>query len=219
MNLCDLIYETCDEGKILTAITMDQSAAFNCMSHKIFIEKLKLYNFRDQSIKWFSSYLSFRSQFVSIGCRESKMLPVEHSIPQGSVLGPIMYILYINELGEIPRSERNCMNEVHYNSNNLFNTDCKDCGTILSYADDTTYVSTSKSRETNQRNITENLYKIQLFLEANNLKINPTKMTLLEIMIHQKRSKARGHPPTLETQDELGNRKMIETVKEAIFLG
>ena len=219
LNMCDLIMESCDENKIITAIATDQSAAFECVSHQTLLRKLELYNFGDRTLKWIKSYLNFITQFVSIGDKESVMLPLLHGVPQGSVLGPIMYTLYINEMGTIPNSQENCKDTSHQRQEKLFNTECKKCGIIFGYADDTTYLSTTNSRNTNQDNITRNLENINKFLEANQLSINTDKTTLIEIMLHQKKAKIKGDPPTLNTTDDKGNPKIVVAVREAVLLG
>ena len=194
INITDLIYETCDENAISMAIATDQSSAFDCVIHELLLRKLRLYNFDESAIKWIRSYLSFRSQYVEIGGKESMIVSTPHGVPQGSILGPTMYILYINEMGEIPNDYQNCINQSHRQNEKLFNSDCKNCGTIFGYADDSTYFCTSKSRETNLENITKNLDKIKEFLDANKLNINPSKTALIEIMLHQKQSKIKGNP-------------------------
>ena len=147
LNLCDAIYETCDENKISTAITTDQSAAFDCVSHNILIQKLKLYNFWDSALEWIKSYLTFRTQFVSIGSKESVMMQLPQGVPQGSGLGQIIHTIYINKMGEIPNHTGTCQNPSHETGEMLFNTECKDCGMLFGYADDMTYLSTTKTRE------------------------------------------------------------------------
>ena len=123
------------------------------------------------------------------------MISIHHSVPQGSVLGPIMYTLYINEMGEIPNQTGECTENSHQNPENLFNSECKECGTMFGYADDTTYVSMSKTRHTNQINLSKNLENIKRFLQANKLNINTTKTTLMEVMLQQKKTKMRGRSP------------------------
>ena len=97
-----------------------------------------------------------------------------------------MYTIYINKMADIVNNYDTCKDDIHRMSLNLFNDECKNCGAIFGYADDTTYQCTSKLREENQTNIIEALEKIKTFLETNNLNINTSKITLLEIMLQQK---------------------------------
>ena len=67
LQLSDAIFSGCDTNKITTLVTLDQSAAFDVLRHDTLIRKLRLYNFGEESLKWIVSFLSFRSQYVSIG--------------------------------------------------------------------------------------------------------------------------------------------------------
>ena len=87
------------------------------------------------------------------------------------------------------------------------------------YADDTTYVAISDTREANQRKIWENLEKIAQHLNANKLTINMGKTTLIETMTRQKRWRTGGITPTLEVNDENGEDKTIKPWKQSRLLG
>ena len=195
LSMMDRIFQATDESKIATAIATDQTAAFDCVSHELLLKKMRLYNFSTSTLNWMKSYLSFRTQYVAIGCKESEMKYVRQGVPQGSILGLIMYTLYINELAEIANDYNRCNNDIHGTSDRLFENNCEKCGTIYCYADDSTFISTSKKREENQENINKVLDKVKEFLEANRLVMNASKITLIEIMLQQRRSKVKGVPP------------------------
>ena len=84
--------------KHVNALLIDLSAAFDIVGHKILINKLKDYSFDDSAIKLVSSYLSNRTVYTEIENSCSKLLTVQHGVPQGSVLGPLLYIIYVNNL-------------------------------------------------------------------------------------------------------------------------
>ena len=139
-------------------------------------------------------------------------------MPQGSVLGPLLYLLYTNEITEIVKNTE-CRNITHRNTENLFGTNCPECGLVTFYADDATYLSTNKSRKVNQDKITKNLEKIKEYLNTNDLTINMTKTETMEVMIKQKKGRTGGEEPSLEVEKEPGVKKIIKDAKEIRILG
>ena len=77
---------------------LDLSAAFDVVNHEILLEKLQLYNFSPETLQWFKSYLSDRSQYVMVESRLSDPLHVgDQGVPQGSLLGPLCFIIFYND--------------------------------------------------------------------------------------------------------------------------
>ena len=93
-----------DEGLLSVLILLDLSAAFDTIDHHILLQRLRhLVGVRGAALRWFESYLSDRSQFVNTNDTSSLREKVRYGVPQGSVLGPILFTLYMLPLGEIVR--------------------------------------------------------------------------------------------------------------------
>ena len=89
-----------EEDKITAVVLLDMSAAFDLVDKDILIKKLKLYGVEENSANWMDSYMSGRTQQVYIDGELSKSLPVNIGVPQGSILGPILYCLLVNDFPE-----------------------------------------------------------------------------------------------------------------------
>ena len=138
LQMYDTWVEAMDRGEATGVVFLDLSAAFDMVSHSILVEKLRLYGFNESSSAWILSYLSDRRQTVCIDGTCSSLLALEYGVPQGSILGPLLYILFTNDLPEI----------VHVQPvppQPSFNMMCSDCGGICCYADDSSYSYSGKS--------------------------------------------------------------------------
>ena len=167
LELVDTLLQTLDSGKLPISIFLDLSKAFDTLDHTILITKLKHYGISGTSLNWISNYLTDRQQFVQYKGTMSNTRPILTGVPQGSVLGPLLFIIYIND--------------IHCASNKF--------KSIL-YADDTTLVGSLHSFEsqthpndhtTLSNNINKELSLISEWLNANKLSLNKDKT---KYMIH-----------------------------------
>ena len=101
MSIVENIQTQLENGEFVAGVFVDLRKAFNTVDHWILSRKLEHYGVRGISKKWFSSYLTNRKQFVSIDNCNSTTKTILTGAPQGSVLGPLLFLIYINDLHKI----------------------------------------------------------------------------------------------------------------------
>ena len=92
------VYQNMDEGKYTGVVVLDLKKAFNTVDHSILIKKLRMYGLSDNACKWFTSYLRGRTQLTKVNGKVSDTRVMQWGVLQGSILGPLLFIVYINDL-------------------------------------------------------------------------------------------------------------------------
>ena len=156
LSLMNRIYKAVDSKEYVLLLSIDLRKAFEVIRHDILIDKLENIGIREPVLSWFKSYLSKRMQRTFVNNTYSEYLCVKTGVPQGSSLGPLLFLIYINDL----------MNVVDEKLLNMF-------------ADDTTILITGNNIHDITDEANNKLKLIDNFLKANAIQINETKTSFL----------------------------------------
>ena len=96
-----VLLDSLSRRQVLLLLLIDFSKGFDMVEHYILLKKLEHYGKRDKASQWTNSYLQNRKQFVSIDGTDSKTLHMQYGVPQGSILGPLIFIIYINDIPNV----------------------------------------------------------------------------------------------------------------------
>ena len=158
LHLVDACYKNLSENKKSGLLFTDFSKAFDLINHEILLEKLKLYRFDQKAINWFRSYLSNRRQRVKINNIFSDSCNINTGVPQGSILGPLLFLIFTNDL---PLSVV--------------------AGIVTSCVDDATVICSADSEHDLVHDIDLTCNNISNWCQPNQQVLNPTKMAVMSI--------------------------------------
>ena len=185
------VYEAYDLGMSTSCTFVDYKKAFETLDHDILLEKLKMYGFSDNSLGWMKSYLENRRHTVNCNNITSKETTVSYGVPQGSILGPSLFIIYVNDLLYTLLDNPNVNVEM--------------------YADDTIVYVSDQCPEVASKSNEESMNKLYNWCIKNKLTINFKKTKHMMIF----RKKNHDHRvPTLKIHD-----KKIDNVLTYHYLG
>jgi len=101
IEVTNMIYKCLDKEEYVIGLYLDLRKAFDTVNHDVLLSKLFHYGVRGHLYDWFVSYLSGRVQFTVINSHKSNILPISCGVPQGSILGPLLFLIYINDISSI----------------------------------------------------------------------------------------------------------------------
>ena len=117
--LIDKISEALENGDCVIVIFLAFSTVFDTVDHIILLQKLYLYGKQDVTLSWFENHLSNRKQYVSYTGNKSKTEKINFVVPQGSIIGPLLFLIYINDLSTVSGA---CMSILFADNANMFFT-------------------------------------------------------------------------------------------------
>ena len=189
VDLMNDIYNKIDTGGACEVLFLDLSKAFDMVNHTILNTKLKALGVKESTLEWFCSYLNNRQQHTVVDSSLSDPVHMTSGVPQGSILGPLLFVCYTNDLPNF----------------------CENLGPFI-YADDTTLLATGDSLDELDIKIQSDFDNLNNWFKVNHLSVNPKKSKLM--VFCRDRSRFKGSHLTVHSGDTL-----IETVDNFKYLG
>ncbi len=192
----DDIHRAMKRGEVTIAVLADFSKAFDTVSYPTILRKLHRQGFSKDYLKWVTSYLTGRRQFVQIDDAMSSTTDVSFGVPQGSILGPVLFNLYVNDLSE------NLDSTISYHQ----------------YADDTSLYTHCKPADLKscQDNLQSNLDKLSNWSNSNNLVLNPKKT---KVMLFSTTQLSRVHRLEEHSVHLVANGVELKRINSSLLLG
>lgn len=152
MDLVEELTSTIDNKKMAIGVFIDLKKAFDTINHDTLLHKLESYGIRGVGLNWVQSYIGQRKQFVQIGDKKSTLRNITCGVPQGSILGPKLFIIYINDISNASRILKNVI-----------------------FADDTNVFCEGGNLEQLLEAVSTELTKLKLWFDINRLSLNVKK--------------------------------------------
>ena len=188
IELVDRVTKAIDRGEYTIGIFLDLSKGFDTIDHKILIQKLDHYGIRGITQLWFQDYLKNRKQIVKYNQIKSKEMVIKSGVPQGSILGPILFLLYINDI-------ENCSKLISF----------------ILFADDTNIFYSNKCLKTLSNIIQTEIDKVAEWLNVNKLSLNTTKTKIILFRSPNKK-------PSQTIKININGKNIEQLVKSTTFL-
>ena len=151
-----------DKGLFTGVVMIDLRKAFDVVNHKLLVKKLQIYGLNSNSLKWFESYLSGRYEKVCVDGKLSEQLSIQSGVPQGSILGPALFLLFINDLPLVLKKN------------------------IGIYADDSTFYESEPTLADVEEKIRPDIDAVSKWAKENKMKMHPAKTKYSIISTRQK---------------------------------
>jgi hypothetical protein len=191
IELVDTIITAVENNESTIGIFLDLSKAFDTINHNILLYKLEYYGFRGIVLDWFKNYLSNRKQYVYFNSSDSQLKDIVCGVPQGSILGPLLFILYINDITS---------------TSNILD--------FILFADDTTIVYSHEDIDSQINVVNNELKEVSGWFKANKLSVNATKTNYMILGTSHMTSVKVEHNLNVILDDSI-----LERVKQTKFLG
>ena len=176
LQLTNQILESFNLDKYTIGVFIDLSKAFDTVDHNILLKKLSFYGVKNTNLNWFRSYLSNRKQYISTGQDNTAMKLITCGVPQGSILGPLLFLIFVNDL-----------------------TQATPILDPIMFADDTNLFYSNKNLDFLFQTVNKELININSWFQANKLSLNATKTKY--ILFHKSRKKIPLNLPSLKIND------------------